>query len=156
MSVHGSPMSIIQLNIGSTVLVVRLVIRASVFKPAFWTWYWLFLAWTAFASSFSALITSCLKRLFVLAYDTASSAAWITQSNAFLWHFAVSFSDRSQCLASRHDLATMSTGVSSSRFLWLFWADSLWDLSSASLDGRCIGPSCSHPSLTGHEYFLGG
>ena len=49
-----------------------------------------------------------------------------------------------------------STGVSSSRFLWLFWGDSLSDLSSGSLDGWCIGPSCSCPSLTGHESFWGG
>ena len=47
----------------------------------------------------------------------------------------------------------MSTGVSSSRFLWLYWGDSLWDLSLDSLDGRCTCPSCSHPSLAGHQSF---
>ena len=145
----------IQLNIGSTVLVVGLVMWASAFKPTFWTQYQLFLAWTAFASSFSASITFCLKRLFVLACSTASSAAWITRSNAFLWCFAASFSNHSQHLASHCDLATMSTSVSSSIFLWLFWGDSLWDLSSGSLDGRCISPSCSHPSLSGHQPFWG-
>ena len=126
------------------------------FKPAFWTQYRLFLAWTAFASSFSVSITSCLRRLFALACSTTSSAAWITWSNAFLWHFPASFSDCSQRLASCHDLAMTSTGVSSSRFLWLFWGDSLWDLSLGSLDGWCISPSCLHPSLTGCELFWGG
>ena len=128
---------------------------ASAFKPAFWTWYQLFLAWTAFASSFSASITSCLKRLFLLACSTASSAAWITQSKAFLWHFAVSFSDRSQRSASHRDLAMVSTSVSSSRSLWLFWGDSLWDLSSGPLDGWHSSPSCSPPSLVGHESLWG-
>ena len=47
----------------------------------------------------------------------------------------------------------MSTGVSSSRFLWLYWGDSLWDLSLGSLDGRCTCPSCPRPSLAGHESF---
>ena len=50
----------------------------------------------------------------------------------------------------------MSTGVSSSRFLWLFWGDSLLDLSLGTLDGWCIGPSCSCPSLIGHESLWGG
>ena len=49
----------------------------------------------------------------------------------------------------------MSTGVSSSRSLWIFWGDSLWDLSSGSLDGWCIGPSCSRPSLVACEFLLG-
>ena len=146
-------MFIIGLNVGSTGLIVGLVMWASAFKPAFWTQYWLFLAWTAFASSFSASITSCLERLFVLVYSTASSAAWITQSNAFLWHFAASFSAHSQCLASCCDLAMTSTGVSSSRFLWLFWGDSLWDLSLGSLDGWFACPSCSCPSLAGCKSF---
>ena len=53
----------------------------------------------------------------------------------FLWHFAASFSDCSQCSASHCDLATMSTRVSSSIFLWLYWGDSHWDLSSGPLDG---------------------
>ena len=123
------------------------------FKPTFWTQYWLFLAWTAFASSFSASITSCLERLLILAYSTTSSAAWITGSSAFLWCFAASFSDHSQHSASHCDLATTSTGVSSSRFLWLYWGDSLWDLSLGLLDGWCICPSCSHPSLAGHKSF---
>ena len=140
-------------SIGSTGLAVGLVMWASAFKPTFWTQYQLFLAWTAFSSSFSASITSCLERLFVLAYSTTSSAAWIMQSNGFLWCFAASFSDHSQHSASRHDLAMTSTGVSSSRFLWLFWGDSLWDLSSGSLDGWCIGPSCLHPSLAGRKSF---
>ena len=135
-------MFIIGLNVGSTSLVVGLVMQASAFNPAFWTWYQLFLAWTAFASSFSASITSCLERLFVFVYSTTSSAAWIMWSNTFLWCFAASFSDHSQCLASHHDLATTSTSVSSSRFLWLCWGDSLWDLSSGSLDGWCTCPSC--------------
>ena len=155
-SVCGSPTFIIRLNIGSTILVVGLVMQASAFKSTFWTQYQLFLAWTAFASSFSALITSCLKRLFILAYSTTSSTAWIMRSNAFLWHFAASFSNHSQHLASRHDLAMTSISVSSSRFLWLFWRDSFWDLSLDSLDGQCIGPSCLRPSLTGHESFWGG
>ena len=83
----------------------------------------------------------------------ASSAAWIMWSSPLLWCFAVSFSNHSQCLASRHDLAMTSTSVSSSRFLWLYWGDSLWDLSLGSLDGWCICPSCSRPSLTGCESF---
>ena len=52
-------------------------------------------------------------------------------------------------------LATVSTGVSSLRFLWLFWGDSLWDLSSGSLDGRHVSPSCLHPSLIGRESLWG-
>ena len=40
-----------------------------------------------------------------------------------------------------------------SRFLCLYWGDSLWDLSSSSLDGRCTCPSCSCPSLAGCESF---
>ena len=78
------------------------------------------------------------------------------QSRASLWYFAASFSSHSQCLASYHDLATMSTGVSSSRTmcLWVYRRDNLWDLSSGSLDGRCACPSCSCPSLVGHESFL--
>ena len=149
-------MFIIQLNVGSTILIVGLAMWASAFKPTFWTQYQLFSVWTAFASSFCALITSCLKKLFVLACSTASSAACITWSNTFLWCFSASFSNCSQHSTSPHDLPMMSTGVSSSRFLWLFWGDSLWDLSLGSLDEWCIGPSCSCPSLTGHECFLGG
>ena len=155
MSICGSPSFIVWLNIGSTILVVGLAMQASAFKPTFWTQYRLFLAWTAFASSFSASITSCLERLFLLACSTTSSAAWITRSRAFLWLFAVSFSDHSQCSASCRDLATVSTGVSSSRSLWLFWGDSLWDLSSGPLDGQCSGPSCSCPSLIGRESLWG-
>ena len=34
--------------------------------------------------------------------------------------------------------------------------DSIWDLSSGSLDGQCISPAYLCPSLTGHEPFLGG
>ena len=128
---------------------------ASVFKPAFWTRYRLFLAWTAFASSFSASITSCLERLLLLVCSTASSAAWITRSEAFLWRFAASFSDHSQRLASHRDLVTASTSVSSSRSLWLCWGDSLSGLSSGSLDGRHSGPSCSRPSLVVHESLWG-
>ena len=128
---------------------------ASAFKLTFWTQYRLFLAWTAFASSFSASITSCLERLFLLACSTTSSAAWIMQSRTFLRFFAASFSNRSQCSASHCDLAMVSTGVSSSRFLWQFWGDSLWDLSSGPLDGQCVGPSCSHPSLIGCESLWG-
>ena len=48
-----------------------------------------------------------------------------------------------------------STGVSSSRSFWLFWGDSLWDLSSGPLDGQHSGPSCLHPSLVGHESLWG-
>ena len=77
------------------------------------------------------------------------------QSKAFLWRFAVSFSDHSQCLASHHDLVTASTGVSSSRSLWLCWGDSLSDLSSGSLDGRHSNPCCSCPSFVGHESLWG-
>ena len=128
---------------------------ASAFKPAFWTRYWLFLAWTAFASLFSASITSCLERFFLLVCSTASSAAWITQSRAFLWRFAVSFSNHSQCLASHRDLAMASTGISSSRSLWLCWGDSLSDLLSGSLDGQHSGPSCLCPSFVGHESLWG-
>ena len=128
---------------------------ASAFKPTFWTQYRPFLAWTALASSFSASITSCLERLFLLVCSTASSAAWITWSKAFLWHFAVSFSNHSQCSASHCDLAMASTSVSSSRSLWLFWGDSLWDLSLGSLDGQHSGPSCLHPSFVGRESLWG-
>ena len=57
--------------------------------------------------------------------------------------------------SSNLGLATTSTGVSSLRFLWLFWGDSLWDLSSGSLDGRHVSPSCSRPSLIGRESLWG-
>ena len=72
-------------------------------------------------------------------------------SKAFLWLFAASFSDCSQHSASLCDLAMASTNVSLSRFLWLYWGDSLWDLSLGPLDGHRGGPSCSRPSLIGHE-----
>ena len=100
-------------------------------------------------------ITSCLERLLFLACSTASSAAWITWSKGFLWCFAASFSDHSQHSASRHDLVMASTGVSSSRSLWLCWGDSLSGLSLGSLDGWHSGPSCSCPSLVGCESLWG-
>ena len=84
---------------------------------------------------------------------TTSFAAWIMWSSAFLWCFAASFSNHFQCSTSHCDLATTSTSVSSSRFLWLYWEDSLWDLSTGSLYGQCTYPSYSCPSLAGHESF---
>ena len=135
------PPFIIRLNVGSIVLIVGLAMRASVFNPAFWTQYRLFLAWTAFASSFSSLITSCLERLFLLACSTASSAAWITQSNAFLWLFAASFSNCSQHLASHREvgwnLEQWKCGMGCPLTVSLWQSERLSDLIHHTITWKC-------------------